>query len=297
MEATMLLRSVMREIDVAVFAFDEHERLRLVNRAGERLLAQQPENLLGQTAAELGLEVCLDGPEQTTLQQSFPGGAGRFGVRRTRIRERGLPLELVVISDLTQALSEQELQAWQRLVRVLGHELNNSLAPIKSIAGSLVNIINRDPLAEDWREDMIRGLTVITSRSESLSRFIGAYARLAKLPRPQLQPLDVAACVGRAVSFETRLQVEVVPGQELTIQGRSSSTSSATPPTPRSPPTAASASAGAATAPCSKSGSRTRAPASPPPPTYSSRSLPPSPEGRASDSFSAARSPKATAAR
>jgi len=219
MEATMLLRSVMREIDVAVFAFDEHERLRLVNRAGERLLAQQPENLLGQTAAELGLEVCLDGPEQTTLQQSFPGGAGRFGVRRTRIRERGLPLELVVISDLTQALSEQELQAWQRLVRVLGHELNNSLAPIKSIAGSLCNIINRDPLAEDWREDMIRGLTVITSRSESLSRFIGAYARLAKLPRPQLQPLDVAACVGRAVSFETRIHVEVVQGQELTIQG------------------------------------------------------------------------------
>jgi two-component system, NtrC family, nitrogen regulation sensor histidine kinase NtrY len=219
MEATMLLRTVMREIDVAIFAFDEHERLRLVNRAGERLLAQQPENLLGQTAAELGLEVCLDGPEQTTLQQSFPGGAGRFGVRRTRIRERGLPLELVVISDLTQALSEQELQAWQRLVRVLGHELNNSLAPIKSIAGSLVNIINRDPLAEDWREDMIRGLTVITSRSESLSRFIGAYARLAKLPRPQLQPLDVAASVGRAVSFETRLHVDIAAGPELTIQG------------------------------------------------------------------------------
>ena len=117
-------------------------------------------------------------------------------MRRTRIRERGLPLELVVISDLTQALSEQELQAWQRLVRVLGHELNNSLAPIKSIAGSLLTILSRQPLAEDWRDDMQRGLSVITSRSESLSRFIGAYARLAKLPRPQLQPLDVAASRG-----------------------------------------------------------------------------------------------------
>jgi len=219
MEATMLLRTVMREIDVAVFAFDEHERLRLVNRAGERLLASAPEKLLGATAEELGLEVCLDGPETTTMQRTFPGGAGRFGVRRTRVRERGLPLELVVISDLTQALSEQELQAWQRLVRVLGHELNNSLAPIKSIAGSLVSIINRDPLAEDWREDMVRGLSVITSRSESLSRFIGAYARLAKLPRPQLQPLEVGSCVGRAVSFETRLHVEVVRGPELIVQG------------------------------------------------------------------------------
>ena len=219
MEATMLLRTVMREIDVAIFAFDEHTRLRLVNRAGERLLASPTERLLGQTAADLQLDHCLDGPEQTTMQKNFPGGAGRWGVRRTRIRERGLPLELVVISDLTQALSEQELQAWQRLVRVLGHELNNSLAPIKSIAGSLVAIIGRDPLPEDWREDMLRGLSIITGRSDSLSRFIGAYARLAKLPRPQLQPLDVASCVERAANLETRVPVEVVQGDPMVVQG------------------------------------------------------------------------------
>jgi nitrogen fixation/metabolism regulation signal transduction histidine kinase len=219
MEATTLLRTVMREIDVAIFAFDERERLRLVNRAGERLLAMPPERLLGQTAVDLNLESCLHGPEQSTIQAVFPGGAGRWGVRRTRIRERGLPLELVVISDLTQTLSEQELQAWQRLVRVLGHELNNSLAPIKSIAGSLESIISREQLPDDWRDDMRRGLSVITSRSESLSRFIGAYARLAKLPRPQLQPLEVGACVSRAASFETRVPVELEPGPAMTVQG------------------------------------------------------------------------------
>ncbi len=218
LEATTLLRTVMREIDVAIFAFDEHRRLRLVNRAGERLLAAAPERLLGETAEQLQLQASLDGPAQSTIQAVFPGGAGRFGVRRTRIRERGLPLELVVISDLTQALSEQELQAWQRLVRVLGHELNNSLAPIKSIAGSLVSILGREPLPDDWRDDMRRGLSVITSRSESLSRFIGAYARLAKLPRPQLQPLDVGPCIGRAATFETRLPVVIVPGPDLVVQ-------------------------------------------------------------------------------
>ena len=219
MEATTLLRTVMREIAVAIFAFDEHQRLRLVNRAGERLLAAPAERLLGQTAGELQLEMCLDGPAVTTLQTVFPGGAGRWGVRRTRIREHGLPLVLVVISDMTQALSEQELQAWQRLVRVLGHELNNSLTPTKSIAGSLESIVARQPLPDDWRDDMRRGLGVIMSRSDSLSRFIGAYARLAKLPRPQLQPLSVADCVGRAVSLETRLPVRVVAGPNLTIQG------------------------------------------------------------------------------
>ena len=219
MEATTLLRTVMRQIGVAIFAFDERQRLRLVNGAGERLLAAPAERLLGQTAAELRLEECLKGPAQSTFQGVFPGGAGRWGVQRTRVREKGLPLELLVIADLTQALSEQELQAWQRLVRVLGHELNNSLAPIKSIAGSLESILAREPLPEDWRDDMRRGLSVITARSDSLSRFIGAYARLAKLPRPRLQPLAVAECVSRAASLETRIPVRLAPGPPVTIQG------------------------------------------------------------------------------
>jgi nitrogen fixation/metabolism regulation signal transduction histidine kinase len=218
MEATTLLRTVMREIDVAVFAFDELERLRLANRAGERLLDAGPEELLGRSARELGLDACLNGPKETTFEAVFPGGAGRWGVRRTRVRERGLPLELVVISDLTKALSEQELEAWQRLVRVLGHELNNSLAPIKSIAGSLESMLARETMAEDWRDDMRRGLGVITSRSDSLSRFIGAYARLARLPRPTLQPLNVAEAVERAARLETRLPVTVQAGAQMTVQ-------------------------------------------------------------------------------
>ena len=219
LEATTLLRIVMREIDVAIFAFDERQRLRLVNRAGERLLAAPAGRLIGQYAADLRLAACLEGEPQGTLQAVFPGGAGRWGMRRSRIRERGLPLDLLVITDLTQALSEQELQAWQRLVRVLGHELNNSLAPIKSIAGTLESLLGREPLPEDWRQDMRRGLGVINSRSDSLTRFIGAYARLAKLPRPQLQPLDVAALVERAVSFETRVPVSIVPGPPVTVPG------------------------------------------------------------------------------
>lgn len=218
MEATTLLRTVMHEIAVAVFAFDGDRRLRLVNRAGEQLLAAPAERLLGQSAADLRLDACLEGEPQSTFQAVFPGAAGRWGMRRTRVREHGLPLDLVVISDLTQPLREQELHAWQRLVRVLGHELNNSLAPIKSIAGTLETVLGREPLPEDWRQDMRRGLSVISSRSESLSRFIGAYARLAKLPRPQVQPLPIASSVERAVSFETRVPVRVEPGPDLLIR-------------------------------------------------------------------------------
>src|SRR5918999_57078 len=137
MEATALLRTVMAEIDVAVFAFDaEDYKLRLVNRAGERLLAQPAERLLGRTAEQLGLAGCLSGAAAPQDLQ-FPGGAGRYDVRRGAFRQDGRPHTLLVLADVTRALREEELQAWRRLVRVLSPEINNSLAPIRSIAGTL----------------------------------------------------------------------------------------------------------------------------------------------------------------
>jgi len=219
LEATTLLRTVMSEIDVAVFAFDHQGKLRLVNRAGERLLGAPAERALGASAGELQLAGSLEGEPQQTFQMTFPGGSGRWGMRRSTVREHGLPLQLIVMADLTLPLRQQELQAWQRLVRVLGHELNNSLTPIKSIAGSLASLLTRHPLPADWEDDMRRGLGVISARSEALSRFIGAYARLAKLPRPQLEPMEIRPWVERGVSLETRLKVGVRPGPDLHIQG------------------------------------------------------------------------------
>ena len=219
LEATTLLRKVMEEIEVAIFAFDSEHRLRLVNRAGEKLLAKPAERLEGRSADELDLSECLEGEPARILQTTFPSGPGRWGMRRSMFREHGLPMQLVVISDLTRALREEELQAWQRLVRVLGHELNNSLTPIKSIAGSLENLVSRETLPPDWQDDMIRGLAVISSRSEALSRFIGAYARLAKLPRPTLAPFEVTPWIRRVVGMETRLHVDVQPGPNLVIHG------------------------------------------------------------------------------
>ncbi len=219
LEATTLLRIVMNEIDVAVFAFDDQRQLRLVNRAGARLLGRPAERILGASAAELGLDACLEADAPQIFQKTFPGAAGRWGLRRSSVRERGLPLQLLVLSDLTQPLREQELQAWQRLVRVLGHELNNSLTPVKSIAGSLTSMIAREELPDDWRDDMRRGLAVINTRSDALSRFIGAYARLAKLPRPQFQAIEVSGWVHRVAALETRVKVEIESSPEMAVQG------------------------------------------------------------------------------
>jgi two-component system, NtrC family, nitrogen regulation sensor histidine kinase NtrY len=219
LEATTLLRKVMEEIDVAVFAFDGEQRLRLVNRAGERLLKQPAERILTSSAENLGLAEFLEGEPARTVQRTFPTGAGRWAMTRSMFREGGLPHQLLVVSDLTRALREEELKAWQRLVRVLGHELNNSLAPIKSITGSLESLMARDPPPDDWRDDARRGLSIIAARSEGLSRFLGAYALLAKLPPPRPAPVEVGMWIRQSATLEQRLTARVLPGPEMTIQG------------------------------------------------------------------------------
>ncbi len=219
-EATALLRTVMEEIDVAIFAFDQNRTLRLVNRAGQKLLDQPVERILGCPAGAIGLAECLEGEAGRVLgPTTFPGAQGRWGLRRTPFREDGLPHQLVVITDLSQALREEELKAWQSLVRVLGHELNNSLAPIKSIAGSLGAGLRREPRAADWEEDMRVGLDIIAARAESLARFLEAYARLARLPPPVLAPYDLPALLQRVVALETRLPVILRDGPPLTLHG------------------------------------------------------------------------------
>jgi signal transduction histidine kinase len=239
LEATALLRRVMAEIDVAVFAFDNEDRVVLANRAAERLLQRSEEGLRGRRADSIGLGGLLRSVGPRVVDLAFPGVSSRWEVRVSHFRQEGKPHRLIVLADLSRALREEERTAWQRLVRVLGHEINNSLAPIQSIAQSLQATLKRQALApvaasaedpgttnpasakaadppgarsDEWRDDLTEGLDVIAGRAEALARFMSSYARLARLPPPNLAPLEVGEWVRRVVSLETRIPVTVREG-------------------------------------------------------------------------------------
>ena len=216
-EASALLRAVLAQIDAAIFAFDEKGHLRLVNRAGERLLATPSERLMGRTASELGIADLLEDETTHTIDRSFAGGAGRWDVRRSLFREQGVPHRLLLIADITRALREEEAEAWRRIVRVLGHELNNSLAPIKSIATSLELLLSRDELPADWRDDLMRGMRVIGNRTEALTRFTGAYAKLARLPEPRKTDVRLDQLAQRIAALESRVPVSL-EGNEVVVR-------------------------------------------------------------------------------
>jgi two-component system, NtrC family, nitrogen regulation sensor histidine kinase NtrY len=217
LEATALLKKVLMEIDVAVFTFDQQQHLTIVNRAGEQLMGRIAPRMLGLTAQELGLAEFLQSTEPQTVQMTFPGKHGRWAISHTSFRENGVPHQLLIVSDLSRALREEERQAWQRLIRVLGHELNNSLAPIKSIAGTLASLTTRASMPEDVTEDMRQGLRVIENRVESLNRFMQAYTQLARMPAPTRVKIEVSPLVQRVASLERRLNVKTIEGPRVTL--------------------------------------------------------------------------------
>jgi len=215
-ESIALLSNVMHAIDVVVLAFDPASRLVLVNPAGERLFGLPSSQLLGRDAASLQVDAYLSGPTPRVVDPAFGPHGRRFELRRSGFRREGIPHQLLVLADVSRALREQEQLAWQRIVRVLSHEINNSLTPIKSIAHSVRRIVSR---AADLprRDEVLDSLSLIETRAGALGRFLRAYAQLAKLPRPDPRPLDVAALVHRVTGLESRQQVEVQPTGDLSI--------------------------------------------------------------------------------
>jgi two-component system, NtrC family, nitrogen regulation sensor histidine kinase NtrY len=190
--------------------------LRLVNSAGEKLLQHPSSGVLGKAAADLGLQPTLNCENETPVNLRFSSEA-RWLVRRSLFRQNGLPHTLVVLSDVSRALREEERLAWQRLIRVIGHELNNSLAPIKSIAGSLNSRISEMNVETDQRQDFQRGLNIIETRAASLNRFLQAYRQLAQMPPPVVRECSIAELVRHVATLETRVAITVLPGPDLTV--------------------------------------------------------------------------------
>lgn len=216
-ESSYLLGKTLAALDNAVFVFDQHAKLRLMNPAGQRLLDGEKHQLFGLSAEELGLAGLLEAPVSQVLTHTFPGRTGRFDIRHASLRSGGRGGSLLVINDVGRVLREEERQAWQRLLRVLGHEVNNSLAPIQSMAGTLATLVARESLPDDWREDFGSGLEVIGNRAGALARFLSGYSTLARLPPPQRREVDLVALIEKVVRLEQRLAVQFDSTEPLRV--------------------------------------------------------------------------------
>lgn len=216
LEATALLARILEVMRAPLYAFDRHNLLQLVNDAGAELIGRQYGRCVGYPASELGLQELLDSADQSI--HTFPGRSTRWLLRKTSFRQDGAPHTLLLLADVSVPLQEEEQSAWKRLIRVLAHELSNSLAPIKSIAGSLLARVDGMEGDADTLRDFRRGLGVVESRAEALHRFIQSYRTLAQLPPPHLRALWLAPLMERVVLLEQRMAVHLEPGPPVTVQ-------------------------------------------------------------------------------
>ncbi|RSL17781.1 histidine kinase/DNA gyrase B/HSP90-like ATPase [Edaphobacter aggregans] len=217
LEAMALVERVMSSMQSPVLAFDPQNRLRLLNPAAERAFNLRGQIAVGHSAQKLQLGYLLDTSDDDLLSLGDGQQASRWVVKRTNFRLRGVPHTLLVLSDVSAALREEERIAWERLIRVLGHEINNSLTPIKSIAGSLRARLS-SLRAVDNDRDFDSGLEVIENRAESLNRFLQAYRQLMGLPAPKLAPVSLTALLERVARLETRVLVTVAHADDLTLR-------------------------------------------------------------------------------
>lgn len=215
LEATALLARILEVMHAPLYAFDRENVLQLVNAAGTQLLGRPYARCFGHSAAELGLEDLLRAPDQTI--HSFGERPTRWLLRKTTFRQEGAPHTLLLLADVSVPLQEEEQAAWKRLIRVLGHELSNSLAPIKSIAGSLLARVDAMEGEADTIRDFRRGLGVVESRADALHRFVQSYRLLAQLPPPHLKQVPLPPLIDRVVLLEQRLSVELEPGPAVNL--------------------------------------------------------------------------------
>jgi nitrogen fixation/metabolism regulation signal transduction histidine kinase len=218
-EASALLNKVLAEIDVAVLAFDGEEHIRLANRAAGALLKRHPDALFGLTAEEVGMAGLVGGPVVSIESYSFPGRSGRWQIMRETFREGGRLFRLLVITDLSQALRDEERGAWRRLIRVIWHELNNSLAPIKSVIETSRDALAAGPPEKAEREELAHNLALVAERAESLRRFLSRYSELARLPEPTLVDCNVATLLRQVAAVQPPGRVQVTGADGLIARG------------------------------------------------------------------------------
>lgn len=208
-ESQLLLRTIIEHIDVAILALNESGELRLLNPAARTLLNTENRDATSSLQEQLSFLRSFTSGEHQVVELSLGHQQGRFNIHVEEFREAGKQHKLLFITDVRRLLRREENKAWQSLVRVISHEINNSLSPITSLSQTLMRLIQKLPEHITGREDLLAGLNIIAERATGLGQFIESYKQLARLPEPRKQAISMLSVINkvRALFKETIIEV------------------------------------------------------------------------------------------
>jgi nitrogen fixation/metabolism regulation signal transduction histidine kinase len=183
-ETQKLLSRILAEVDLAVFLFDDKQELVMANRYATHLYNQTPNDLTGQSVEQLGLTFAKLAAHTSTHQHQFPQHKSRWLVKHSSYRQQGLPYQFIMLADIGENLRREELDAWHKLTRILSHEINNALTPLKMTVGSMKRTLDKTELYSGWQGDFKENMGIIDNRIDNLNRLVKSYSQLSRLPQP-----------------------------------------------------------------------------------------------------------------
>lgn len=216
-ESNIALDKLIEQIDIPVLVIDASGAVKNSNHFAAKLFNYEREEVIGLSVEQLKIEAFLKLSSGTIIEHQFPTQGGRWEIKSKVILSSGKKYQLLVISDISRALRLEERNAWSRIVRVIGHELNNSLTSISSLAETLLLQLNRQ--AESTKlSNVDKGLKMIVERGESLQRFMNAYASIAKLPPPSFDDIRLQELLRKVTSlYSDRVVLE--DGKDMVLCG------------------------------------------------------------------------------
>lgn len=217
-ENQLLLNTVIEHIDVAILSVDENSQTHLLNPAAKKLLKANngDERKIVAEQIEALKEMAIGRSQVREL--SFAQHKGRFRIHCDEFRSSGLQHRLILITDIAHLLREEEDKAWQNLVRVLSHEINNSLTPIASISQTLLKMSQTQQGISQGDEDLTQGLKLISERSRDLQEFVNSYKKLNKLPAPNLQVHELTLVADKVANLFDDMNFIIIGQDPVALQ-------------------------------------------------------------------------------
>jgi nitrogen fixation/metabolism regulation signal transduction histidine kinase len=197
------LQTVIDHINIALVCFNNAGQVFLFNQAAAILFrkahVENLEPLKSTHPTLLQLMISLRAGQREVIKINREGELLQLSVHVTEFRIRQEKYKLVSLQNIRQELEEQELDSWQKLIRVLTHEIMNSVTPVSSLSAAINEMLRDEEghrrelgsISSEDLEDMYASLETIEERSRGLLSFVGDYKNLTRLPKPVFEDITV----------------------------------------------------------------------------------------------------------
>ncbi|MDO9319679.1 MAG: ATP-binding protein [Gammaproteobacteria bacterium] len=213
-ESLLLVRKIIDQIDVSIIAWGKDGRMQFINPAAEKLLGVPPENSnYGVEALQLppALQIAnqFQAGETRVLDLDIAKARGRFRLHVERFIADGHSNSLLFITDVSKLLKSEERKAWRNLIRVLSHEINNSLAPLVSLSNALSKQVRLREKDAELRKELVDGISIISHRAESMAEFVKNHQQIAQLPTLSKRKVELLQLIRRVVSLFPNSAIDI----------------------------------------------------------------------------------------